>query len=223
MGTPRRSGHVRTKKKMNSIEKKEEEDTELEYETPSDINNYVSGLKRRKVLFSKYKLKHAMKVGNAISSISNLSKQGSKDFLDSDSNNSMSLNQIKKGMMKLRKLAYRLKKKKKEVQIIDLHPKSPRNKPQKIRKMINPKKLKSSMNFTFLNNQSEVVVDNPMKHSQIIESSSKKEKLSHKLLFDNNIGNNNPLYNSMISNDIKTERIVHINEISFNDDSSVSD
>ena len=65
---------------MNSIEKKEEEDTEFEYETPSDINNYVSGLKRRKVLFSKNKLKHAMKANNAISSIANMSKATSKEL-----------------------------------------------------------------------------------------------------------------------------------------------
>ena len=113
VGTPRRSGRVRTKKKMNSIEKKEEEDTEFEYETPSDINNYVSGLKRRKVLFSKNKLKHAMKANNAITSIANMSKATSKEFLDSsDTNNSMSVNQIKKGMMILRKISYKLKKRK---------------------------------------------------------------------------------------------------------------
>lgn len=90
--------------------------------------------------------------------------------------------------------------------------------------MINPKKLKSSTNFSF--NNSKVEVDNPLKHCQIYyETSSKKtKKLSHKLLFgSNNNINNNPLSNSMISNDIKTERIIHINEICFNDDSSVSD
>ena len=98
---------------MNSIEKKEEEDTEFEYETPSDINNYVSGLKRRKVLFSKNKLKHAMKANNAITSIANMSKATSKEFLDSsDTNNSMSVNQIKKGMMILKKISYKLKKRK---------------------------------------------------------------------------------------------------------------
>ena len=41
-----------------------------------------------------------MKANNAISSIANMSKATSKEFLDSsDTNNSMSVNQFKKGMM----------------------------------------------------------------------------------------------------------------------------
>ena len=54
-----------------------------------------------------------MKANNAISSIANMSKATSKEFLDSsDTNNSMSVNQIKKGMMILRKISYKLKKRK---------------------------------------------------------------------------------------------------------------
>ena len=56
-----------------------------------------------------------MKANIVTSSIANLSKATSKDFLDSsDTNNSISVNQIKKGMMILRKMAYRLKKRKKK-------------------------------------------------------------------------------------------------------------
>ena len=146
IGAPVRRGRVRTKKQLNYIEKKEEED--LENQGFPDISNYFSLLEERKVLFFKYKLPILKKNHSFDRKKSKLNNFDSEKITKDEK---IFIN-IKESLVALRKMSNNIKSRKKLMspELLNVAKTKPnQDKLISNSKIIKPKTIKSTKNVSF--------------------------------------------------------------------------